>query len=610
MPTTGTFVQLNSSFVTVCLSVATLFGGALTLSATPLGAETNQVGTQVNQGTTDGRHPAHYMVFEVGKLGDFQAVSHRVVRMAKKLEPLSQPKERSMQPASPRDGDQVIVRLVDRSDRIVFESAVDVPRFVRGEFSTDGTGQIDASASRPAEPESRTFVVRVPAVEGTRLVLQAESAVTDQSFDLDGLAVDSTLPLASYRPSVEATSPFARPGNRINILVMGDGYQASEQAKFNADAAKVMATFFSTPPYSTYANFFETATLFTPSAQSGAKHPAYKSGCAGPPSQAACCGDLQMQSDRLAGTLVNTAFDATFCYANTQRLVGVSFSKVLSAAAAVPDWDKIFLIVNDATYGGAGGSIAVLSTNPDSGAIGVHEFGHSFAGLADEYADAYPSFQGCSDRNAIRPCSPNVTDETAANLVKWASFIEAATPLPTPGTAMYDGSVGLFEGASYTPTGLYRPQHTCMMRELGRSLCAVCAQEIILRLYRGGVGTPSAGIDNIEPGSENTAPGSVVMPAGVPKTFSVTLLQPAGAPPLSVSWFVNGVLSQSGGASFTFTPPAVGSYTVSLKTHDATPLVKKAMAGTSLDHGRTWNVSATFHHETVTATQSVVSRRG
>ena len=600
MPASHFFVQRDSNVVAVCLAVAALLGGALTLSAAPLAPQSGAAST------------AHYMVFEIGKLGDIQAVSHRVVRMAKKLESFGQRKDRSMQPASAseREGDQVIVRLVDRSEQTVFESAVDVPRFVRGEFSTDGTGQIDASASRLAEPESRTFVVRVPAVEGTRLVLRSESAVTEQSFDLDGLAVDSTLPLASYRPSVEATSPFARPGNRINILVMGDGYQASEQAKFNADAAKTLAAFFSTPPYSTYANFFETATLFTPSAQSGAKHPAYKSGSVGPPSQPTSCGDPQMQSDPLAGTLVNTAFDATFCYANTQRLVGVNFSKIMTAAAAVPDWDKIFLIVNDATYGGAGGSIAVLSTNPASGYIGVHEFGHSFAGLGDEYADPYPSFQGCSDRNGFRPCNPNVTDETAANLIKWSSFIDAATPTPTPGTAGYDGSVGLFEGASYTPTGLYRPQHTCMMRSLGEPLCAVCAQEIILRLYRGGAGTPSAGIDNIEPGSESTAPGPVVMFARVPMTFSVSLLQPAGGPPLSVAWFVNGVLSQSGGASFTFTPPSVGSYTVSLNTSDATPLVKRAMAGTSLDHGRTWNVAATFPHETATPSQSVVRGRG
>jgi hypothetical protein len=546
-----------------------------------------------SDGAPDGTHPVRYVVFEIEKPGTIRAMSHRLVHLAEEPVSLGEKRARSLAAAPEREGRRVLARLLDGSGRTVFTSVVDVPRFVRGEFATDGTGRIDPLASALVEPERRAFVVRVPAVEGTRLVLQVGSAAEESSFDLDALAADATLPLASYRPAGLAASPFSSPGNRLDLLVMGDGYQSGEQAKFTTDAANIVATFFGMTPYSTYANFIETATLFTASAQSGADHPPYLFGCAGPPSQPTCCGDSSALSDTLAGTFVTTAFDSTFCYYDIQRLVGVNDSKVFTAAAAVPDWDMILLIVNDATYGGAGGSIPVFTANSLSVNIAQHEFGHSFMRLADEYATPFPGYPPCSDLGGSSPCEPNVTDQTTRSLIKWMSWIDGGTPIPTPDTSGYYGSVGLFQGARYKSTGMYRPQHTCLMQTLGEPFCSVCAQEFVLGLYSGGWGTPLAGIDNIEPGSESPAPGSVSALVGSPKTFFVSLLQPTGGPPLSVSWLVNGILSQSGGASFAFTPPSAGSYTVALQTHDPTTLVKGAMAGTSLDHGRTWNVTAT-----------------
>ena len=69
-------------------------------------------------------------------------------------------------------------------------------------------------------------------------------------------------------------------------------------------------------------------------------------------------------------------------------------AKVLAAAAASPDWDHIVVIVNDTTYGGSGGSIATVSTNPTALSIAQHEYGHSFTGLSDEYSDALPGLSG------------------------------------------------------------------------------------------------------------------------------------------------------------------------------------------------------------------------
>jgi len=134
------------------------------------------------------------------------------------------------------------------------------------------------------------------------------------------------------------------------------------------------------------------------------------------------------------------------------------------------------------------------------------------------------------------------------------------------------------------------------MRSLGSSFCAVCAQSYVLRLYRGGWGTPAAGIDTIEPGTESPAPGTVVVPALLPHTFSVGLLTPTlGA--LNVTWLVNGVAQSSGvttsstATSFVLTP-SPGIYTVLLQVRDTTTLVNAAMAGTSLQRSRIWTMDA------------------
>ncbi len=122
--------------------------------------------------------------------------------------------------------------------------------------------------------------------------------------------------------------------------------------------------------------------------------------------------------------------------------------------------------------------------------------------------------------------------------------------------------------------------------------CAICSQEFVLRLYRGGWGVPAAGIDTIEPGSESPAPGVVSLSFPASRTFSVSLLQPAGGPALVVGWAVNGVpVPGATAASYTFTPPAPGQYQVLLTVRDATPLVQPAMAGSSLVHTRTWTVN-------------------
>ena len=129
-----------------------------------------------------------------------------------------------------------------------------------------------------------------------------------------------------------AIGPSGNPRNRVDLLVMGDGYTQADESKFYADAQNVAAQLFGISPYQEYRPFFNVVAMFTPSQQAGADHP--------------ICSDPST-SDPTPGHIVNTAFDATFCSNGIWRLVTISFTKVLGAAAAYPDWDKILVLVNE-----------------------------------------------------------------------------------------------------------------------------------------------------------------------------------------------------------------------------------------------------------------------
>lgn len=551
----------------------------------------------------DGAAPAtmaRYMVFEVDDGGAVRPQMHRLVRLAAAPRSLTAGEVEARLAEPFREEERVRVRMFDAAGALAFEDVVAIPKWTRVEGAmlpdADGGGEIDGGRLVSTQ---RSFVVRVPVAERSWLALSLpgadgrprEAAFRDAEFDLDALAADATLPLARFAPQLELrAAAAANSGNRVDLLIMGDGYTAAEQAKFDSDAANLATNILGIVPYSTYRNFFNSAKLFTASPQSGADHPPYNAACA-PSRIQQCCADPLAQSDPKAGTFVNTAFDSTYCSSNTHRALVLDSNKVLAAAAATPDWDKVLVLVNDSTYGATGGVVAAISTNPQSVNSAQHELGHFFTGLADEYDSAYPGYPACSDKTAPA-CEQNVTDQTDRGLTKWTSWIAGSTPLPTPETTQYDGAVGLFEGARYQTMGFYRPRQTCLMKALGQPFCQICAQAFVLRLYQGGFGVPTSGIDPIEPGSENPAPGFVSMPFPGSKTFSVGLLKPTGGN-LSTSWLVDGVAVPGATASsFSYTPSAQGTHRVEVKTKDTTTLVNATMGGNALESSRVWTVGA------------------
>jgi hypothetical protein len=112
--------------------------------------------------------------------------------------------------------------------------------------------------------------------------------------------------------------------------------------------------------------------------------------------------------------------------------------------------------------------------NKENGFVLVHEFGHSFAGLADEYSSNDSDAGMVSSE--IEPWERNITSMKDFS-GKWGDMIEKDIPIPTPKTAEYENKVGVFEGAAYQTKGMYRPYQDCLMRS-DKPFCPVCTREI------------------------------------------------------------------------------------------------------------------------------------
>jgi IgA Peptidase M64 len=386
-----------------------------------------------------------------------------------------------------------------------------------------------------------------------------------------------TVAAAAVRNAIAASEADLRPigtsgdsRNRVDLLLVGDGYTAGERAKFFADAQKLMASFFAIPPYRDYAGYFNLVALFVPSAQSGADHPP--------------CSDPASNDDPKRGQSVDTAFDARYCGNGVFRGVTINPVKVYAAAAAYPEWDRIGVIVNDDTYGGSGGPVWVVSTNGAANEIAQHEFGHTFARLTDEYTSAWSGATFCSDLGSTFACEPNATDETSREKLKWLPWIDAATPVPTPPS--HNAHVGLFEGARYRTKGFYRPRSSCLMNHFGVPFCEICREAFVLRLYEGWNALTPQKISLV---GETAPSSSVTVSPRTPVTFSATTLQTEGNT-VQRRWSVNGNVVATDTATFTFTPDGAGTYEIRLEVVDATSYVRPARESMSAAH--TWQLRA------------------
>jgi hypothetical protein len=248
---------------------------------------------------------------------------------------------------------------------------------------------------------------------------------------------------------------FGDTAKKIDIVILPEGYTASEMDSFKSDCDKFTAELFTFEPYSRNRDKFNIRAVLSPSAESGTDIPGEK-------------------------IWKNTLMNSSFYTFDSERYLMTYDNKSVRNLAANAPYDQIYILVNSKKYGG--GAIynyysTSVNSNASSAKIFVHEFGHGFAALADEYDDGSTSFNDIYPLN-IEPWEPNIT--TLVNFeTKWKGMLPTGTPVPTPLENSPTMQLGVYEGAGYVAKGVYRPVPDCLMRSFkGDKFCPVCSAAI------------------------------------------------------------------------------------------------------------------------------------
>lgn len=350
-------------------------------------------------------------------------------------------------------------------------------------------------------------------------------------------ASSSSTPIVNNGPSA----------NRIDIVFVGDGYTEEEMPSYASDVARIVPQFFNKEPLKEYASYFNVHRVDVISAESGVDH------------------------DPTTGILKNTALDMQYNCSGIARLLCVNVTKAYNQALSAPEVDQILAIANSSTYGGAGYAASDLAVfagkNNSSIEIGIHEFGHSFAELADEY-----DYGGPTVYEGGEPIEPNVSklNSTAmdAQQSKWYRWLDTT-------------AVDTFEGAKYSRQGIYRPTENSIMRSLGRPFEAVNAEQLIYNMYR-----------EVTPIDGATPAGSY--PSD--QQFFVKPLRPA-THALQVSWLVDGTVVAQGDIE-KFSPASLnlapGLHQLQARVVDTTDLVRdESIRDRYMTAERSWTFQVT-----------------
>jgi hypothetical protein len=244
------------------------------------------------------------------------------------------------------------------------------------------------------------------------------------------------------------------PAQKVDVAFIAEGYTEEEMSDFLADAQRITDYFLNTSPYSEFRNRFNFYAILSPSNESGVDIPG---------------------KNLYSNTNMNSSF---YTFDMDRYMTSFDTRSIYDIAANVP-YDAIMILVNSNLYGGGGffnHYAEVTSDNLWSKVVMVHEFGHSFAGLADEYVGNVSYSDSYNLK--VEPWEPNITTNVDFSS-KWKNMVSSGTPVPTPRTEEYQGSVGMFEGGGYMEKGIYSPFENCRMKANDApAFCPVCQQAI------------------------------------------------------------------------------------------------------------------------------------
>jgi len=292
-----------------------------------------------------------------------------------------------------------------------------------------------------------------------------------------------------------------KPEKQVDIVVLGEGYAKKDMAKFHKDAKRFAEVLLSTEPYASQKDKFSIRAVETPSPSSGVNHPHQ---------------DIHTRS---ALSVTYGAFDSE------RYALGFDNKTIRNAAAAVP-YEFTAILMNDSIYGGGGIYNLYITAAVDNAFqeyLFVHEFGHHFADLADEYYTSATAYE--MDAEHLEPWELNVTANADPKTIKWKDIVTPGTPIPTPwdkekydvhsiatqkkrtemrkakvaekvmedffikkrtwdnellSNMKYSNNVGAFEGAQYKAKGLYRSAANCIMFTRHNQFCPACQRAIKL----------------------------------------------------------------------------------------------------------------------------------
>ncbi len=310
------------------------------------------------------------------------------------------------------------------------------------------------------------------------------------------------------------------PHTKVDVAFIGEGYTAEEREKFEADVKRFTAVLFGFEPYKTHKSLFNIYGVLKPSMDSGCDEPR-------------------------SGIFKNTSLNATFNSFGSERYLMTEDNKSLRDIAAHVPYDTLFIMVNHKRYGGGGIYNLYCTFTVDNQwfeYLFLHEFGHSFAGLADEYYTSSVAYNEFYPRG-VEPLEANITALLDPKNLKWKNWVTPGIEIPTPwekeefdrmdeayqkvrreindriakmkregappaevqkveeeserrsrehagkvddylAKSRFKGQVGAFEGAGYSAEGLYRPMLDCLMFTKGKKpFCKVCA-EAVLRVIK------------------------------------------------------------------------------------------------------------------------------